>query len=127
MNKKSIVLCIIMMFMLFVFAGCGSTKEAGDIRFTYDWKLYSITDEKGTIVYSDYDIFAPKFSSSNGITCTFTNNGKSHNGTLEKKDDNNYTIRFDDTDVPMDAEITDDTLTLTIKDGAMVLVFKLDD
>lgn len=44
MNRKNISLCIVMIFSMFVFAGCIGAKDEGDKRFTYDWKAYSMTN-----------------------------------------------------------------------------------
>ena len=111
---------------MFVFTGCGSTKDNGDKRFTYDWKISSMTNRTDTIYFSENEPLAPEFSSSDGISCVFTNNGKSHNGTIEKKEEDIYTIKFEDSNALMEAEISEDTLTITINDGAMILVFKAD-
>ncbi|MBO5509301.1 MAG: hypothetical protein J5962_02455 [Lachnospiraceae bacterium] len=123
MNKMSVVLCVAIMLAMLVFTGCGSAKGGSDKRFTYDWKLYSITSGGTTMTYSENDPLAPAFSSSDGITCTLTNKGKAHQGTIEHKEGNLYIITLNDSDTLVEAEISDDTLTITLG-GKMVLVYK---
>lgn len=127
MNKKNVVVYGILMLTMLVFAGCKGAGDEADKRFTYDWELYSITSDGKTVVYTEQDqAFAPEFSSSDGVTCTFTNKGNEHKGTIEKKEGSLYTIQFEDSSASMEAELTDDTLTLTINGGSMVLLFKTD-
>lgn len=123
MNKMSVVLCVAIMLAMLVFTGCGSAKGGSDKRFTYDWKLYSITSGGTTMTYSENDPLAPAFSSSDGITCTLTNKGKTHQGTIVHKEGNLYIIKLNDSDTLVEAEISDDTLTITLG-GKMVLVYK---
>lgn len=123
MKRKHIVLCLVMILTMLVFTGCGSKEEKGDKRFTYDWKIYSIESNGKTTYIEAHTIYGPKFSSSDGVTCVFSNNGKDHNGTLTKLDEDLYSLEFEDSKADTKVEISEDTMTLTINDK-MVLVFK---
>lgn len=107
--------------------GCSDKKNdkiKGDERFTYDWYMYSLTGDKGTTYSSQGDPYAAKFESSDGESCVFTNNGKPHNGTLTKIEGNRYNLVFDDSKAHVEAEISDDTLTIDFSNGKIVVVFK---
>lgn len=116
---------MIVVFSMFVFAGCAGINNKGDKRFTYDWKAYSMTNNGSTMYIHETDPVIPEFSSSDGKTCIFTNNGKSLSGTIEKKEGNRFNIKLE-TDVIIEAEISEDTLTLSFNRGQIILVFKAD-
>ena len=123
MKKKHVLVFMMLVLAMFMFAGCADKKENGDKRFTYNWYIYSITSEGKTTYFIEDEPFVPEFSSSDGVTCTFKNKGKSHKGTITKIEENRYDIDLEDSNARMEAEISEDTLTLTLNDK-MVLVFK---
>ena len=123
MKKKPVLVLVMLVLAVFTFAGCADKKEKCDKRFTYNWYIYSITSEGKTTYFIEDEPFVPEFSSSDGITCTFKNKGKSHKGTITKIEENRYDIDLEDSNARMEAEISEDTLTLTLNDK-MVLVFK---
>ncbi|MGN1305013.1 MAG: lipocalin family protein [Oscillospiraceae bacterium] len=110
--KRIILFAAAFVMVLCCLCACGE-KTPPDI--TSKWKLYEMTTaEKST----KFDVLpagslAPKFSSKDGKSFTFSLNGKTHTGTLTE---NNgvYTLDFDDTTKTMEATISGDTLTLRI-------------
>ncbi|MCR5249642.1 MAG: hypothetical protein K6E50_03460 [Lachnospiraceae bacterium] len=103
-------------------------STSGDAAITSAWELEEFTvngeTTKAEDLLSDVREKAPTFSCTDGSSCVVSNNGKDHEGVLEKTDDTHYLIRFDDTDQTMDAVIEGDKLTLTNNKGTVTMVFR---
>lgn len=124
MKKKHVLVWVALICLMVACVGCAGKKEKGDKRFTYSWYAYSMKSTGDTMYLAKNEPFAPEFSSPDGVTCTFTNNQKAHNGTIEKIDDNQYNLVFPDSKASMVASFSDDTMTIDVNNGKIVIVFK---
>ena len=130
--KKYLSILIAMLATIICF-GCGSatTYTNGNADITSDWKLLEMTTSSGTTVIANDPLilqiyFAnknPSFKSYDGVTAVFSNNGKSHDATLNLLDDGRYQIDFS-TGKYMYATIVGDEMTIVNETGTLKLVFQ---
>lgn len=120
------IICALMTFVcLIAMIGCGSTENASDAEITSNWKLVSLclAGENKTDYETLHSANSPKFHTDNGVDCTFSNNGKEHNGTITF-DGEKYIIDLDGTDVMLEATIDGNILHLAIEGSDTYMEFK---
>lgn len=100
--------------------GCGSSDFSGNASITDDWKLVQYTvngkTEKGEDIPFDSPLLldrSPSFSCTDGTNFTFSNNGKSHSGTLTESEDG-YILNYNDKTKQMEAKISGNRMTIHI-------------
>ena len=97
---KRVILGCVMLVRISLLCGCGGAAEGEETPITSKWELVQWTIDGKTTVIKDDPIAKlatdkhPAFSSSDGSSCIFSNNGKTHKGTLEYEGDGRYTARF---------------------------------
>lgn len=113
MKKKVCLLCSLLCVLCLLW-GCGSADSSGDASITDDWQLVEMTHTGTTTKYEDLPKgYEPTFSCTDGIHFTFSQNGKSHSGTLTESE-GVYTLNYDDTAKKMEAKISGNRMTITI-------------
>jgi len=138
MRKKQTILILMTAVICLVFAmtGCGSAQavsldESGNAPITSAWKLVQFTVNGKVTKMADEPWWVkvmlndknPKFSSSDGVKCVFSNNGKSHEGQMTLED-GVYNIAFGNAEASMEAVISGKTLVITSKNGTLEFVFE---
>jgi len=128
-GKRVAVVCMVLA-MHCVLWGCGNSTDAdGRALITSKWVLVEWTVNGKTTVIKDDPIAAltvdkqPAFSSSDGSSCVFSNNGKSHKGTLEYQGDGKYRVSFTDVK-PVNLVITGNRLNLSNDAKTFEIVFE---
>lgn len=130
--KNKVLLIAVMMVMVFgCLCACGNSEKAGNISdadITSSWKLVEMTISGKTERYDQFPDLsgrAPEFSCTDGKNFTFKLNGKTHTGTLTESD-GVYSLNLSDSKAKMEAVISGNKLTLSLNDGAGVIVFEKD-
>lgn len=129
MKNKILLFAVMAVMVLGCLCACGSSgngADTSDADITSSWKLVEMTVSGKTERYDNFpDIGgrAPKFSCTDGKNFTFTLNGKSHTGTLTESD-GVYTLNLSDSKAKMEAVISGNKLTLSLADGAGIIVFE---
>ncbi|MBR5420646.1 MAG: hypothetical protein IK115_05815 [Lachnospiraceae bacterium] len=129
--KKLILLMSACIFIsACLLGGCGKSRDDGaetPAILTSDWELVEYTVKGSTTKAEELDpevrAIAPAFRCEDGTNCVVSNNGKDHPGTITKENDQ-YVIRFDDTDEIMNAQISGKTLTMVNGKGTVTFVFR---
>ena len=135
-NKKYLLITVLLVCLaMIVMTGCGSSAvqydDNGNASITSKWHLVQFTVNGETTVVADQPWWIkvmfrdknPAFSSSDGISCVFSNNGKPRNGRMSFSD-GVYHIAFSDTKVGMEATITGSKMVLVNDKGTLELIFE---
>ena len=101
------------------------TAEGADAAITSHWEYYSVTIDGETHYAEELgDGPLPTFSSEDGQTFLFSPAGDTvYDGTLTLLDDGTYEMRHGDNETVINAAISGDMLTITVRSGAQI-VFK---
>ena len=105
----------------------GKEVEGENASLTSDWELVEYTVKEKTTRADELDEevlkLAPAFRCEDGENCIVSNLGKDHFGVITE-DQEQYLIRFDDTEETMTVQITGDTLTMVNSKGTVSFVFR---
>lgn len=104
--------------------------EGEDAPITSNWEYYSVTTDAGTFYESELgeDDVRPMFSTEDGETFLLSLTGERvYDGSITLLEDGTYELRHGDNENAVYAEISGDTLTITIVPGSSFVVFKTAD
>ena len=125
---RRLLLGCMLLAMLSLMCGCGSSPDGG-VPINSKWELVQWTVNGKTTVVKDNPIAKltadkqPAFSSSDGSSCVFSNNGKSHKGTLEYKGEGKYRVTFSKGN-PVNLVITGNQLSLSNDAKTFEIIFE---
>ncbi len=123
---KRRLLCVVMVVaMALCLAACGGA-DSKNAKITSTWSIVEMTAHGKTMTYDDSNRSAkvPQFSCTDGTNFTFTTNGESHTGTLEKSGEK-YILHYSDSNKTMEATISGKQMTIVITGSdSMRLVFE---
>ena len=125
---RRVILWFMLLMMISLFGGCGSAPE-DETPITSKWELVEWTIGGKTTVIKDDPIanlttdMLPAFSSSDGSSCVFSNNGNTHKGTLEYEGNGKYKATFSNLK-PVNLVITGKRLCLSNDQRSYEIVFE---
>ena len=128
MRIKRTVVILAVIAAVICLCACGGDKKK-NASITSNGRFVQSTVNGKTNTRDDFSLIdeknLPAFKCSDGKTCVFSLNGKSHKGYVSEKD-GIYLISFDDTDRTMQAVIEDKLMTLTNDKGTVTIIFAVE-
>ena len=127
MKKKTLSIVMALLMVVSMLTAC-ATKET---TITSKWvvteyevngKVTNVENDNWLLRLTAKDV-EPQFVCKDGVNCTFSLNGKDHQGTLTEQD-GGYRIDFNDTYKSFNASISGDRLELVNEAGTVRIEFK---